>query len=133
MRYHYDGLSVQAIVCRRTEHAKHVKGAKVSEALPELKQSAAKLEPLIESNKYRLNVQALDMAQWLPEQQRQPTFTSRMVEGFFDRFLVNITEMIGNNNPSFLEFARLVSRKSFHYLISTITSLGASGISIRRI
>ena len=41
--------------------------------------------------------------------------------------------MIGNNNPNFLEFARLVSRKSFHYLISTITSSGASGISIRRI
>ena len=43
------------------EHAKHVKGAKVSEALPELKQSAAKLEQLIESNKNRLNVQALDI------------------------------------------------------------------------
>ena len=41
--------------------------------------------------------------------------------------------MIGNNNPSFVEFARFVSRKSFHYLISTITSLGANGISIRRI
>ena len=57
------------------------------------------------------------------------TFTSRMVEGFFD----HITEMIGNNNPNFLEFARLIGRKSFHHLISTITSLGASGISIRRI
>ena len=43
------------------EHAKHVKGAKVSEALPELKQSAAKLEQLIESNNDRLNVQALDI------------------------------------------------------------------------
>ena len=43
------------------EHAKHVKGTKVSEALPELKQSAAKLEQLIESNKDRLNVQALDI------------------------------------------------------------------------
>ena len=52
-----------------------------------------------------------------------------MVEGFFG----HITEMIGNNNPNFLGFARLVSRESFHYLISTITSLGASGISIRRI
>ena len=52
-----------------------------------------------------------------------------MVEGFFG----HITEMIGNNNPNFLEFARLVSRESFHYLVSTITSLGASGISIRRI
>ena len=39
----------------------NVKGAKVSEALPELKQSAAKLEQLIESNKDRLNVQALDI------------------------------------------------------------------------
>ena len=57
------------------------------------------------------------------------TFTSRMVEGCFG----HITEMIGNNNPNFLEFARLVSRESFHYLISTITSLGASGIAIRRI
>ena len=57
------------------------------------------------------------------------TFTSRMVEEFFG----HITEMIGNNNPNFLEFARLVSRESFHYLISTITSLGASGISIRHI
>ena len=52
-----------------------------------------------------------------------------MVEGFFG----HITEMIGNNNPNFLEFARLVSTESFHYLISTITSLGASEISIRRI
>ena len=41
--------------------------------------------------------------------------------------------MIGNNNPNFLEFARFVSRESFHYLVSTITSSGASGISIRRI
>ena len=56
------------------------------------------------------------------------TFTSRMFKGFFG----HITEMIGNNNPNFLEFTRLVSRESFHYLISTITSLGASGISIRR-
>ena len=39
----------------------NVKGAKVSEALPELKQSAAKLEQLIESNKDQLNVQALDI------------------------------------------------------------------------
>ena len=52
-----------------------------------------------------------------------------MVEGFSG----HITEMIGNNNLNFLEFARLVSRESFHYLRSTITSLGASGISIRRI
>ena len=58
-----------------------------------------------------------------------PTFTSCMFKGFFGY----ITEMIGNNNPNFLEFARLVSGESFHYLISTITSLGASGISIRRI
>ena len=57
------------------------------------------------------------------------TFTSRMVEGCFG----HITEVIGNNNPNFLEFARLVSRESFHYLISTITSLGASGIITRRI
>ena len=56
-------------------------------------------------------------------------FTSRMVEGFFG----HITETIGNNNPNFLEFAKLVSRESFRYLISTITSLGASGISITRI
>ena len=55
------------------------------------------------------------------------TFTSHMVEAFF----AHIMEMIGNNNPNFLEFARLVSRESFHYLISTITSLGTSGISIR--
>ena len=41
--------------------------------------------------------------------------------------------MIGNNNPNFLEFARLVSRKSFHYLITTIRSIGAIKISIRRI
>ena len=34
----------------------NVKGAELSEALPELKQSAAKLEQLIESNKDRLNV-----------------------------------------------------------------------------
>ena len=52
-----------------------------------------------------------------------------MVQGFSG----HITEMIGNNNLNFLEFARLVSRDSFHYLISTITSLGACGISIRRI
>ena len=52
-----------------------------------------------------------------------------MVEGVFG----HITEMIGNNNPNFSEFARPVSRESFHYLISTITSLGASGIGIRRI
>ena len=51
----------------------------------------------------------------------------------FVGFFGHITEMIGNNNLNFLEFARLVSRESFHYLISTITSLGASGISIRRI
>ena len=92
------------------------------------------------------------MAQWLPERQRQSilyscefvklieredivdkmlicAFTSNMVEGFSG----HITEMIGNNNLNFLEFDRLVSRESFHYLISTITSLGASGISIRRI
>ena len=43
------------------EYAEHVKGAKVSEALPELKQSAAKLEQLVGSNKDRLNVQALDI------------------------------------------------------------------------
>ena len=140
------------------EHAKHVKGAKVSEALPELKQSAAKLEQLIESNKDRLNVQALDIThgsmasrtaeavcgtavnslnyvtEYFKHIEREDivdkmlirTFTSRMVEGFFG----HITEMIGNNNPNFLEFARLVSRESFHYLISTITPLGASGISI---
>ena len=139
----------------------NVKGAKVSEALPELKQSAAKLEQLIESNKDRLNVQALDITHgsmasrtaeavystamnslnyvtdYFKHIRREDivdkmlirTFTSRMVEGFFG----HITEMIGNNNPNFLEFARLVSRESFHYLISTITSLGASGISIRRI
>ena len=52
-----------------------------------------------------------------------------MVKGLFG----HITEMIGNNNPNFLEFARLISREYFHYLISTITSLGASGINIRRI
>ena len=50
-----------------------------------------------------------------------------------ERFFGHIREMIGNNNPNFLEFVRLVSRESFHYLISTITSLGASGIGIRRI
>ena len=52
-----------------------------------------------------------------------------MVEGFFG----HITATIGNNNPNFLEFAKLVSRESFHYLMSTITSLGVSGISITRI
>ena len=51
----------------------------------------------------------------------------------FVGFFGHVTEMIGNNNPNFLEFARLVSRESFHYLISTITALGASGISIRLI
>ena len=148
------------------EHAKHVKGAKVSEALPQLKQSEAKLravkiEQLIESSKDRLNIQALDIThgsvasrtaeavystvvsslnyvtEYFKHIEREDivdkmlirTFTSRMVEGFFG----HITETIGNNNLNFLEFAKLVSRESFHYLISTITCLGASGISIRRI
>ena len=143
------------------EHVKHVKGAKVSEALPELKQSAAKLEQLIESNKDRLNVQALDIThgsmasrtaeavhstavnllncvtEYFKHIERDNivdkmlirAFTSHMFEGYFS----HITEMIGNNNPNLLEFARLVSREYFHYLTSTVTSLGASGISIRRI
>ena len=51
----------------------------------------------------------------------------------FVGFFGHITEMIGNNNLNFLEFARLVGKESFHYLISTITSLGASGVSTRRI
>ena len=55
------GLMSKRLSVTEPEHDKHVKGAKVSEALPELKQSAAKLEQLIESNKDRLNVQALDI------------------------------------------------------------------------
>ena len=55
------GLVSKRLSVAEPDHAKHVKGATVSEALPELKQSAAKLEQLIESNKDRLNVQALDI------------------------------------------------------------------------
>ena len=119
------------------------------------------MEQLIVSNNDRLNVQALDIThgsmtsriaeavystavnslnyvtEYFKHIEREDivdkmlicTFTSRMVEGFFGR----ITETIGNNNPNFLEFAKPVSRESFHYLISTITSLGASRISITRI
>ena len=155
------GLVSKRLSVAEPEHAEHVKGAKVSEALPELKQSAAKLEQLIESNKDRLNVQALDIThgsmasrtaetvhstavnslnyvtEYFKHIEREDivdkvlirTFTSGMIKGCFG----HITEMIGNNNPNFLEFARLVSREFFHYLMSTITSLGASGISIRRI
>ena len=155
------GLVFKRLSVAEPDHAKHVKAAKVSEALPELKQSAEKLEQLIESNKERLNVQALDIThasmasrtaeavystavnslnfvtEYFKHIERENivdkmlirTFTSRMVEGLFG----HITEMIGNNNLNFLEFARLTSREPFHYLISTITSLGASGISNRRI
>ena len=141
---HYDWLSVQAIVCRRTKHAKHVKGAKVSEALPELKQSSAKLEKLIESNKDRLNVQALDITHGSMASRKAQAIYSTAVnslnyvteyfkhierEDIVDKMLIR-TETIGNNNPNFLEFVKLVSRESFHYLILTTTSLGASGISI---
>ena len=55
------GLVSKRLSVAEPEHAKHVKGAKVSEALPELKQSAAKFGQLIESNKDRLNVQALNI------------------------------------------------------------------------
>ena len=155
------GLVSKRLSVAEPDDAKHVKGAIVSDALPELKQSAAKLEPLIDSNKDRLNVQALDIThgsmasrtveavystavnslnyvtEYFKHIEREDilekmlirTFTSRMVEGLFG----HITEMIGNNNRNSLEFARLVSYKSFYYLISTITSLGASGIIIRRI
>ena len=54
------GLVSKRLSVAEPEHAKHVKGAKVSEALPKLKQSAAKFGQLIESNKDRLNVQALN-------------------------------------------------------------------------
>ena len=55
------GLESKRLSVAEPEHEKHAKGAKVSEALPELKQSAAKFGQLIESNKCRLNVQALDI------------------------------------------------------------------------
>ena len=55
------GLVSKRLSVAEPEHAKHVKRAKVSEALPELKQSAAKFGQLIESNKDRLNVQALNI------------------------------------------------------------------------
>ena len=103
------------------------------------------MEQLIESNKDRLNVQALDITHgsmasrtaeavystavnllncitdYFKHIEREDivdkmlirAFTSRMVEGYFS----HITEMIGNNNPNLLEFARLVSREYFHYLI----------------
>ena len=45
------GLVSKRLPVAEPEHAKHVQRAKVPEALPELKQSAAKLEQLIESNK----------------------------------------------------------------------------------
>ena len=131
------GLVPKRLSVAEPDHAKHVKGAIVSEALPELKQSAAKLEQLTDSNKDRLNVQALDIThgsmasrtaeavystavnslnyvtEYFKHIEREDildkmlirTFTSRMVEGLFG----HITEMIGNNNPNFLEFARLVS------------------------
>ena len=114
------GLVSKRLSVAEPEHAKHVKGAKVSEALPELKQSVAKLGQLIESNKYRLNVQALDIThgsmasrtakaaystavnslnyvtEYFKHIEREDivdkmlirTFTSRMVEGFFDSFMV---------------------------------------------
>ena len=45
------GLVSKQLSVAEPERARHVKRAKVSEALPELKQSAAKLEQLIASNK----------------------------------------------------------------------------------
>ena len=74
------------------DHAKHVKGAIVSETLPELKQSAAKLEQLIESNKDRLNVQALDIT--------HGSMASRTADAVYNTAVNSLTTLLNISNTS---------------------------------